>query len=139
MYLPLIQSFTNSHRIPRNRNRIIDMKQSVTVSGLGLEEFDGAVRAVKAIHQRFAAHVGGLGGTLRDWSPQRDGEHLTLMFSNRYLTEAKYAAGETPMDLGEFVDPLQVLRPMLVNRSEVHIQDNVVEYWERTEGSSSSR
>ena len=117
--------------IPHNANHIIDIKQSVTLTGLGNEHFDKAVQGVSLIYQMFKGHLARCGCQLHDWKPGHDVEDLTLTFTNRYLTPSKDAQGETPFDLGEIVDPLNVLRPLL--RSEVHTQENVVEYWQRLE------
>ncbi|KAI0644165.1 hypothetical protein C8Q79DRAFT_1011967 [Trametes meyenii] len=97
-------------QIPANTHRIIDLKQSVTITGLG-----------------FSAHL--KGHHLRTWQPERANAHLSLTFGNRYLTPVKFADGEPHGDLSEVVDPFNVLCPHL--SSQVHLQENVVEYWER--------
>ena len=43
---------------------------------------------------------------------------------------AKDGEGEKKQDLGQFVDPFNVLRPLL--RTEVHTAENHVDYWKRT-------
>ncbi|KAI0364741.1 hypothetical protein BV20DRAFT_1056968 [Pilatotrama ljubarskyi] len=58
-----------------------------------------------------------------------EGTYLALTFSNRYLTPAKFAEGEPVADLSLDVDPFNILRPLLTN--QVHLQENVVEYWEQ--------
>ena len=114
--------------IPRNINRLIDLKQSVTITGLGTEGFDTAVHAVQTIYQAFSNHVVRAGGRLREWTPGRDNQDLTLVFANRYLTSSRDVGEEPSVDLSTTVDPFNVLRPIL--RGEVHTADNVVEYWE---------
>ncbi|KAI0640355.1 hypothetical protein C8Q79DRAFT_921845 [Trametes meyenii] len=113
--------------IPANTHRIIDLKQSVTITGLGVEPFDDAGAAVLAVYNQFSAHL--KGHHLRTWQPERANAHLSLTFGNRYLTPVKFADGEPHGDLSEVVDPFNVLRPHL--SSQVHLQENVVEYWER--------
>ncbi|KAI0713351.1 hypothetical protein C8Q76DRAFT_621136 [Earliella scabrosa] len=117
------------HHIPRTRARIMDLKQMVTLTGLGAERFDCAVRGAQSIFQTFKATLERRGCQLRDWSPGRDGYHLTLGASNRYLTSMRDAGGEAGLDLAEVVDPFNVLRPLV--QTEVHIQENVVQYWQR--------
>ncbi|KAI1796531.1 hypothetical protein LXA43DRAFT_1057812 [Ganoderma leucocontextum] len=95
------------YNIPRNLNRLTDLKQSVTLTGLGTDQFDAAVHGVQAIYQLFYNHISRSGGRLREWIPGHDHQDLTLTFTNRYLTSSRDAA------------------------DEVHIADNVVEYWER--------
>ncbi|KAI1788706.1 hypothetical protein LXA43DRAFT_1097017 [Ganoderma leucocontextum] len=118
--------------IPRNLSRLTDLKQSVTLTGLGVESFDAAVRGVQAVHQFFHNHVSRGGAHLREWVPGRDGQDLTLTFANRYLMSSRDAAGETSLDMAGIIDPFNVLQPLL--RGEAHLADNVVEYWERREG-----
>ncbi|KAL1938899.1 hypothetical protein VTO73DRAFT_11052 [Trametes versicolor] len=116
------------NQLPSNPNRLIDLRQTVTVSGLGMEPFDGAVSAVMTIYQHFCAHL--VGHNLRTWSTSRLENHLTLSFGNRYLTASKFAEGEPRGDLSDVVDPFYILEPHLT--TQVHLQENVVEYWEQT-------
>ncbi|KAI1787214.1 hypothetical protein LXA43DRAFT_896598 [Ganoderma leucocontextum] len=117
------------YHIPQNSSRLIDLKQSVTLTGLGVQGFDAAVRGIQNIYQVFANHISKSGGHLREWVPGRDQQDLTLTFASRYLTSSRDAGEEPLADLAEFVDPFNVLRPLL--RGEVHTVNNVVEYWER--------
>ncbi len=109
----------------------MDMKQSVTLIGFGAERFDCAVRGLLSIYQFFNRHIARSGSRLRDWTPGRDGANLTVLFANRYLTSSRDAAGESPANLAEIVDPFNLLQPLL--QTEVHTEDNVVEYWQRHE------
>ncbi|KAI0676637.1 hypothetical protein C8Q78DRAFT_1073421 [Trametes maxima] len=87
-------------QIPTNTHRLIDLKQSVTITGLGVQPFDDAAAAVLAVYHQFSAHL--KGHHLRTWQPERANAHLTLTFGNRYLTAV----------------------------NQVHLQENVVEYWQ---------
>ncbi|RDX40906.1 hypothetical protein OH76DRAFT_1365474 [Lentinus brumalis] len=131
-HLPPIR---NNH-IPRNHARLMDMKQSITLVGFGAERFDCAVRGLGSIYQYFNRHVARTGSRLREWTPGRDGANATLTFANRYLSSARDAVGEVPADLADVVDPFNVLRPLL--HTEVHTQDNVVEYWQRQDNKLTS-
>ncbi|KAM5532474.1 hypothetical protein V8D89_013890 [Ganoderma adspersum] len=115
--------------IPCTLNRLIDLKQSVTLTGLGTEGFDAAVCGVQTIHQVLSNHISWAGGHLRDWTPGHDGQDLTLMFGNHYLTSSRNTGDNVSIDMSPIVDPLNVLCPLIKN--EVHTTDNVVEYWER--------
>ncbi|KAI0741510.1 hypothetical protein C8Q80DRAFT_1221540 [Daedaleopsis nitida] len=117
--------------VPRNPNRIIDMKQFVPLTGVGAEQFERAVGGVVSIYEMFKADLQRRGFQLRPWSPAGDGHHLALTFANRYLTTAKESGGERPIDINGTIDPLNVLTPHL--RTEVHILKNVVEYWQQEE------
>ena len=92
-------------RLPSNDSRLIDLKQSVTLTGLGAQSFNDAVAAMLSLYQHFNTHLSGY--NLRPWQPMRSSGHLMLFFSNWYLTSAKYAAGEPSVDLGEFIDPFK--------------------------------
>ncbi|EIW51397.1 uncharacterized protein TRAVEDRAFT_84659, partial [Trametes versicolor FP-101664 SS1] len=116
------------NQLPSNPNRLIDLRQTVTVSGLGIEPFDKAVSAVMTIHQHFCAHL--VGHNLRTWRTSRLENYLTLAFGNRYLTASKFAEGKPRGDLSDVVDPFYILQPRLT--TQVHLQENVVEYWEQT-------
>ncbi|KAI0753008.1 hypothetical protein C8Q80DRAFT_1118255 [Daedaleopsis nitida] len=104
----------HQHNLPRNQNHI-DLKQSVTLTGLASQQFHagvcGAVAVVIFVLGRQAL----------------TGESLTLSFSNRILTPAKDAEGEQEYSLEHIVDPFNILRPLLC--SEVHTMENNVEYW----------
>ncbi|KAI0717659.1 hypothetical protein C8Q72DRAFT_756818, partial [Fomitopsis betulina] len=115
-------------RLPSNPNQLINLRQTVTVSGLGIEPFDKAVSAVMTIYQHFCAHL--VGHNLCTWSTLRLENYLTLSFGNRYLTASKFAEGEPWGDLSNVVDPFYILQPHLT--TQVHLQENVVEYWEQT-------
>ncbi|KAI0665363.1 hypothetical protein C8Q78DRAFT_1084043 [Trametes maxima] len=114
-------------QIPTNTHRLIDLKQSVTITGLGVQPFDDAAAAVLAVYHQFSAHL--KGHHLRTWQPERANTYISLTFGNRYLTAAKFSDNEPHADLSEVVDPFNVLQPHL--SSQVHLQENVVEYWER--------
>ena len=107
------------------------MRQFVTLSGLGAEQFALAVHGMGVIYQYFDSYVTKKGGTLRPWGPAQDpyGGKAALTLSNRYLTSLRDADGEKYVDLAEVVDPFNVLRPLV--KGEVHTQDNVVEYWQQ--------
>ncbi|KAI1788713.1 hypothetical protein LXA43DRAFT_1063381 [Ganoderma leucocontextum] len=96
--------------------------------GLRTNQFDAAVHGMQAIYQLFYNHISRSGGCLREWILGHDHQDLTLTFANHYLTSSRDAADEPSIDLSAIVDLFNVLRPLL--RDEVHIANNVVEYWE---------
>ncbi|KAI0371856.1 hypothetical protein BV20DRAFT_941273 [Pilatotrama ljubarskyi] len=115
------------NQLPANPSRLIDLRQSVTIGGLDAAPFADAVSGVLAIYEHFKLHL--RGHNLRPWKPGQEGTYLALTFGNRYLTPAKFAEGEPVADLSLDVDPFNILRPLLTN--QVHLQENVVEYWEQ--------
>lgn len=104
-------SINSCVRLPSNPNQLINLRQTVTVSGLGIEPFDKAVSAVMTIYQHFCAHL--VGHNLRTWSTLHLENYLTLSFGNRYLTASKFAEGEPWGDLSNVVDPFYILQPHL--------------------------
>ncbi|KAH9846573.1 hypothetical protein C2E23DRAFT_743815, partial [Lenzites betulinus] len=77
------------NQIPANTNHLIDLRQSVTLTGLGSEQFENATLAMLAIYHRFQTYLAGY--MLRPWQPERTHNHLAVSFGNRYLTSAKFA------------------------------------------------
>ena len=113
------------------------MRQSVTIGGLGAERFDAAVRGMSSIFQTFKAHLERRGCRIRAWEPSKLDSHFTLTFSNRYLTSKRDSCGDPSLDLGDVIDPFNILQPLL--QSEIHTADNVVEYWTRVQGDEDGR
>ncbi|KAM5530021.1 hypothetical protein V8D89_016311 [Ganoderma adspersum] len=123
-----VQGFIIEASLPPMRQVDIPL----TLTELGTDGFDLAVRGVQTIHQVLSNHVSRAGGHLRNWTPGCDGQDLTLMFGNRYLTSSRDVGGDVSIDMSPIVDPLNVLRPLI--KTEVHTADNVVEYWEHRGG-----
>ena len=123
--------------IPRNSNRLIDMKQSVTLTGLGAETFNSSVRGVGALYNLFSAELQRRGSRLRPWSPSHEGTNVALAFGNRYLTSQKDALGEQPLTIRDTIDPFDVLGPLL--RTEVHLPENAVQYWQQVKDATTHR
>lgn len=101
-------------------------QQSVTITGLGSEDFGKAVMAVMAIHNRF-----GEGRNERALQAQhlhRDRGYPVLTFSNRYLTLVDHnSCGDTM--LPHTLDPQHILRAAVPNGR--HMSENEVQYYER--------
>ncbi|RPD54691.1 hypothetical protein L226DRAFT_464602, partial [Lentinus tigrinus ALCF2SS1-7] len=113
-------------QLPRNLNHLIDLRQFVTLTGLGAPGFENAVRGLSTIYQNVKALVMRRGGQLREWTPGEDDGH------SHYLTVSKDVADDDiHPDLAKVVDPFNVLRPLL--HTKVHTLDNCVQYWQRSE------
>ncbi|TFK78113.1 hypothetical protein K466DRAFT_468930, partial [Polyporus arcularius HHB13444] len=132
--LPPIRRF----QIPRNPNpgTLLNLKQSVTLTGLGGEMFEKAVRGLSTLYQNAKGKVQQRGCQLRDWTPGEAEGDLTLTFSSRYLTPSNHATDDVRPDMAEVIDPLNILRPLL--RTEVHTLDNAVFYWRRMPASAAT-
>lgn len=103
-------------------------KQSVVLTGLGCEEFDGSVRAIIALHSRFAMHLPS--DMLNEWKPVTDEDLLCLEFANRYFTPNYLAKQYDQSDLPDSVDPMRLLRSKA--KGGCHTEDNQVLYFEKT-------
>lgn len=123
-------------RIPRNPNpgNLLSLKQSVTLTGLGSETFEKAVRGLSTLYQHAKGKVQQRGCQLRNWTPGEAEGDLTLTFSSRYLTPGNQATDDIRPDMAEVIDPLNILRPLLL--TEVHTLDNAVFYWQRMPASA---
>ncbi|KAM5544117.1 hypothetical protein V8D89_002303 [Ganoderma adspersum] len=65
-------------------------------------------------------HVSRAGGRLRNWTPGRDGQDLTLTIGNRYLTSSRDVGGDVSINMSPIVDPLNVLRPLIKTERGVY-------------------
>ena len=115
---------TEQIRLPRNRRQAA---QSVVLTGLGLDKFEHAVQAVLQIYNHFSRNLPQ--GSLTEWEPQVVNGHLTLPFSNRYLSSFEEAQGMEQVPIPKEVDPNGVLRKSV--QKVYHTSDNEVLYFER--------
>ncbi|KAK7051291.1 hypothetical protein VNI00_004791 [Paramarasmius palmivorus] len=106
------------------------LRQGVTLTGLGLAEFDDALSGVRIGDLLLKRNVPVQGlETLNCF-----GEHRglpTITISNRYFTPRRLAKGEAPIEISSDVDPSRILQNG--PSDYVHIRENVVEY-ERARG-----
>jgi hypothetical protein len=111
-------------RLTRNP---IAAKQSVVLTGLGCNLFDQAACAILEIHSMFASCLPA--NSLQAWKPQKDGGSVCIEFSNRYLTQSRYA--ETALvELRSDVDPKGILAARMHEVEAEHTEDNEVLYFE---------
>lgn len=102
-------------------------KQTVSLSGMGLEVFAENVTAVLHLYQLLDGCLAQ--GTLQPWKPALHHGHASLEFSNRYFSSAKEADERVSMNIGADVDPFGILSGL--NVDGVHTEDNMVGYYER--------
>ena len=110
--------------MPQTPSCIINLKQSITITGLSSKLFESSVQKMQCIYETFCLYASSLGGTLRKWTPGSDREDLVLTFSNYYLTSSKDASMDSILDPATTIDPFNVLGPYLNNT--VYTLDNVV-------------
>ena len=86
----------------------------------------------------YTCHIHGLfdqefmQGELEAWTPGRFGQFDAIDISNRYFTRRSDMNGEAPIQFSRAIDPENILTNALSN-DFVHIQENIVEYYEAVE------
>ncbi|KAK7017479.1 hypothetical protein VNI00_018636 [Paramarasmius palmivorus] len=108
------------------RKQLGFLRQGITLTGLGLSEFDDAVLGIKIGDLLLKRNVPAQGlETLNCFGEFRGAQ--TIHLSNRYFTPRHLAKGETPIQFGPEVDPAKVLQSAS-SPEFIHIRENVVEY-----------
>ncbi|KAI0083195.1 hypothetical protein BDY19DRAFT_900690, partial [Irpex rosettiformis] len=127
--LPPITSLNqiNGHGLLRLTKNPQSAKQVLVLTGLGSKEFDDCIRAVVAIHSRFASHLPA--DALQPWVPVTDDGDLCLELSNRYFTPKHLAAEYEVSKINDDLDPLGLLKSRAGGLH--HTEDNEVLYFER--------
>ena len=107
----------------------INARQSVTLSGLGAENFAQALQGMMRIQQYFGEHCSE--GQMESWEPRKDRGHPVLTIGNRYLStlDGKDTKQQT-VTLEDAIDPFHILRE--ATPSGVHTTENQVLYFQRT-------
>ena len=122
LWVQLINS--NTSRLPRN---VTAAKQSVRLTGLGQEGFDACALAILEIQHVLSGQLPP--NSLEKFHPGTEQGHLTLDFSNRYLTLTEENSDqEVPMN--SYIDPVSVLRERTPSNAR-HLADNEVLYFEK--------
>ena len=102
-------------------------KQSVTLTGLGISEFDQYAAAFIQIHGVLANCLPH--GSLRQWKPLIHRGHATIECYNRYFSGSDEADDRPSIELDREIDPFGIL--LTTDVDGVHTEDNVVQYMER--------
>lgn len=112
-----------------NSNHIRHLKQGVSITGLGLEEFQSQLNMVPDIAALFTRAVNedkiqpnSIVGELEEFT--------TLNASNRYFTPRKDARSAKELVFHNDVDPYGNLS-RLIGPMYTHIEENNVSYYER--------
>ncbi|KAH8074204.1 hypothetical protein BXZ70DRAFT_1013197 [Cristinia sonorae] len=114
---------------PRSSGKTLQPKQSVKITGLGLEEFDQALKGIQALRDVVSSQYDYT--TLTPWKVETERTFSTLEASNRYFSSSHEASGQETVTLGKQVDPMGILLKIGQELRSVHVQDNVVAYYER--------
>lgn len=103
------------------------LRQSIVLTGFGSDIMKKAIENIHYIHGLFNQEF--TQGALEAWTPGRFGQFDAIDISNRYFTRRSDMNGETPIQFSRAIDPDNILTNALSN-DFVHIQENVVEYYE---------
>ena len=97
------------------------------LTAFGSDTMKKAIENIHSIHGLFNQEF--MHGELKDWTVGQFGQFDAIDISNRYFTRRSEMNGETPIQFSRAVDPENILTNALSN-DFVHIQENVVEYYE---------
>ena len=100
------------------------------LTGFGSDIIKKAIDNIRYIHGLFDQEF--MQGELEAWTPGRFGQFDAIDISNRYFTRRSDMNGEAPIQFSHAIDPENILTNALSN-DFVHIQENVVEYYEAVE------
>ena len=108
-------------------NKPLSSTQSITISGLGSEEFDLSLKGLICIHNIFKEHLAGT--SFSGINTCLDNSYVTLFFSNRYFTHPRDMQNNTAIPIPPDVDPVGILAGI---SGGIYTAENQVEYFERT-------
>lgn len=102
------------------------IRQSVSLTGLGMASFNALVEKMDVIHMMFLNHLPT--GSLNESSPSYYREEVVITAHNRYFTAAHLVPNQPRIEFDHKVDPAGHLQSMS-NEAFVHVEDNRVEYF----------
>ncbi|KAI0683435.1 hypothetical protein BC835DRAFT_1295889, partial [Cytidiella melzeri] len=115
---------TRIEQLPKNPYAA---RQSLTLTGLSLSNFDSNLRAVSEVHSYFADNQPN--GALQPLKHNKDGGHSYLEVSNRYFTQEVDDMGYPDIAIDPYIDPHGNLTSKVTTGR--HTEDNTVLYFER--------
>lgn len=102
------------------------MRQSVTITGLGNENFKANITKITAIENLFNREF--RDNSLSDWSPSTFKHMAAIDISNRIFTKTYGAPDSHPEEIHPSIDPTGRLKK-LAGQEYIHTIDNKVEYY----------
>jgi len=100
------------------------------LTAFGSDMMKKAIENIHSIHGLFNQEF--MHGELEDWTVRQFGQFDTINISNCYFTRHSEMNGEALIQFSHAVDPENILTNALSN-DFVHIQENIVEYYEALE------
>ena len=107
---------------------MINAKQSITITGLGIDSFESCAVAILEIQQMFSGAVPA--GAMDKWLPNTEQGCIALEFANRYFSDSDIS--DADVQLSDDVDPNHILRDNIPSGTR-HTTDNEVLYYEKSE------
>ena len=97
------------------------------LTGLSSPKFDEAIASVYQIQDMFRRTA--VDGTLEEWTPSAFQKHLSIDIGNRYFTPRQYALQDERIAFSPTIDPHNILSEAMGDQF-VHVEENLVEYYE---------
>ncbi|KAI0688792.1 hypothetical protein BC835DRAFT_1283984, partial [Cytidiella melzeri] len=110
---------TRIEQLPKNPYAA---RQSLTLTGLSLSNFDSNLRAVSEVHSYFADNLPN--GALQPLKHNKDGGHSYLEVSNRYFTQEVDDMGYPDIAIDPYIDPHGILTSKVTTGR--HTKENTV-------------
>lgn len=110
--------------MPRN---VRSLKQSIVLSGLGLDRFEKYTTAILSIRNVLDGSLPA--GALQAWTPVSENGYVGIEFGNRYFSTNEEADGRLAVPLSKDMDPFNILSQII--GKGIHTEDNEVVYFER--------
>ncbi|PPQ82961.1 hypothetical protein CVT24_012654 [Panaeolus cyanescens] len=118
---PVTRNYTNADHKAKERARGT-LRQSVTLTGLGLPAFDNVIIAIEKFHVLFNKSIP---QDLCPWQASESQSYISFDCSSKYFTRS--APGLDIQQMPQSVDPEGNLTA-LINHQWVHTSDNIVVY-----------
>ena len=113
------------------------LRQSISVTGLGIPEFEKNIKGLADIYSAFGRCVMvdklAPSGIVDEYN-----RHRSIEISNRYFTSRKEALAEECVPISTDIDPHGLLVQAAGN-NYVHTEQNIVKYYMRTKENDSNR
>lgn len=103
-------------------------RQSVKLTGLGIDSFNESAQAMLELSQVIARQLPP--GALMDFMPSQEQGFIVLEFANRYFSSAKDSVQAQEIEIPKTIDPFGILRLHIGNGR--YTEDNEVLYFERS-------
>lgn len=113
----------------RLSRRDLRARQSVRLSGLGVDQFTEAMHGLLSLREILAASRPG--SSFAQFQTLQERSFRVIEVGNRFFLSQE-EAGDLPVEgMNAVIDPLNILQQLAEEKRGVHTDDNVVKYYER--------